>query len=1109
MATVKCVAGTSECACGVEGACDDGLACQAGLCLPATISWDATAIDVAVSDAPLAGDSPQSDDAAQPGCDRAPVPDSCPCAANADCSSGFCLPSRDGGAACAQACTSSCPEGLACSFVSLPGADPTYLCVDPALNLCRPCEDDAACQRDTPAATGARCVEYGASGAFCGLPCATDPDCPEGFACRDARARLTGASVRQCVLADEGASCPCSGRAIEEAASTACEVEGCVGVRVCEADGLTACLGADGAVCQPAATVEVNFDPQGGALEGPARRLVTVGAPYGSLPAASRAGYTADGWWTEPSAEGIRVEADSVVTRADPHTLHAAWSPRRYLVSFDSAGGSACPTREVTFGAAYGASGPLCEPSRPGHVFAGWRLGPDGPVGLVGTTVTAVTIVSTASDHVVTASWEAATSAVTFDSEGGSACPPLLVVLGERYGARAPGGVLCAPARVGMVFGGWFTGDDGTGDPVTAATVVERESDHTLHARWAPRGVTVRFEAAGGVAATPASRVVSFGAPYGALATTSRVGHAFAGWWTTASGAGDEVRPETQVARPDDHALYARWVLDPHPDRVIGLAAGDFHACAVLASGALKCWGSGGSGQLGQGGLGDMKVARTATPVPLEGRVLDVAAGGSHTCALLEGGGVKCWGANDYGQLGYGHRRRLGDDEYLDSYGLVQLGGPAVAIAARENTTCAIVSGGALRCWGRNGEGQLGLGTTVALGDDELPGSAVPVALDVAAVQVSVGAEHVCARLSGGSVRCWGQNWSGQLGLGHTNAIGDNELPATAPVVPLGGAAIHVTAGERHTCALMSGGAVRCWGANGGGQLGLGHTSNLASPQTVPPVALPAPVVALDAGEHKTCAVTEGGALWCFGGESSWTGYSTLSPWYTLGYGGVTVGDDEPPTALGPVPVGAPVVRALSWNARTLAIDASGALRTWGIGTLGFPLVGASAPPCKGYPAACGVLPLYDVPESFLAASKVAIEPESEANNVLSSANTIPTGAAMGGRIGVVGDQDLFRFSLTRTSSVRVTLRALVDAVGRIPGDSCPGDAVVRLLQGDGTLLGLDDDDGLPGGCPAIDPTRDAFAVNLPAGSYAVRVEESGNDAVISRLYRLEVSVLP
>jgi putative phage-type endonuclease len=71
------------------------------------------------------------------------------------------------------------------------------------------------------------------------------------------------------------------------------------------------------------------------------------------------------------------------------------------------------------------------------------------------------------------------------------------------------------------------------------------------------------------------------------------------------------------------------------------------------------------------------------------------------------------------------------------------------------------------------------------------------------------------------------------------------------------------------------------------------------------------------------------------------------------------------------------------------------------------------------------------------------------------------------------------------------------------------GDAVVRLLQGDGTLLGLDDDDGLPGGCPAIDPTRDAFAVNLPAGSYAVRVEESGNDAVISRLYRLEVSVLP
>jgi hypothetical protein len=115
----------------------------------------------------------------------------------------------------------------------------------------------------------------------------------------------------------------------------------------------------------------------------------------------------------------------------------------------------------------------------------------------------------------------------------------------------------------------------------------------------------------------------------------------------------------------------------------------------------------------------------------------------------------------------------------------------------------------------------------------------------------------------------------------------------------------------------------------------------------------------------------------------------------------------------------------------------------------------------------------------------------------------------MGGHVGVVGDQDLFRFSLPGAGSVRVTWRALVGDDGLVPGDSCPGDAVLRLLRGDGSLLGVDDDDGLSGGCPEIDPARDPFAANLPPGSYAVGVEASGNAAAIPRLYHLEVALLP
>src|SRR5690606_11667889 len=142
--------------------------------------------------------------------------------------------------------------------------------------------------------------------------------------------------------------------------------------------------------------------------------------------------------------------------------------------------------------------------------------------------------------------------------------------------------------------------------------------------------------------------------------------------------------------------------------------------------------------------------------------------------------------------------------------------------SAAHDHVCAVLEGGDLRCWGRSWDGELGLamGGTVVIGDDELPTAVPPIKLGGKALQVSVGVSFVCAVLEGGAVRCWGRNTSGQLGLGHVQVIGDDEHPDSQPPVKLGGKALQVATGSQHACALLEGGQVRCWGNNYFGTLG-------------------------------------------------------------------------------------------------------------------------------------------------------------------------------------------------------------------------------------------------------------------------------------------------
>src|SRR5262249_40432091 len=126
------------------------------------------------------------------------------------------------------------------------------------------------------------------------------------------------------------------------------------------------------------------------------------------------------------------------------------------------------------------------------------------------------------------------------------------------------------------------------------------------------------------------------------------------------------------------------------------------------------CWGRGDFGQLGYGNannVGDDELPSDVGPVPLPNAVLDLELGGFHTCAILADGGLRCWGLDDRGQLGYGVQTNYGDDEPLAGLPPVSVP-PVISVDLGERHTCARVGSGDIRCWGANDYGQLGYATT-------------------------------------------------------------------------------------------------------------------------------------------------------------------------------------------------------------------------------------------------------------------------------------------------------------------------------------------------------------------------------------------------------------
>ncbi|MFZ0041926.1 MAG: hypothetical protein WAK93_11510 [Solirubrobacteraceae bacterium] len=368
--------------------------------------------------------------------------------------------------------------------------------------------------------------------------------------------------------------------------------------------------------------------------------------------------------------------------------------------------------------------------------------------------------------------------------------------------------------------------------------------------------------------------------------------------------------------------------------------AGGYHSCVVLGGGKVECWGDNTNGELGDGTIGE-----ALTEVPVHGltNAAQVAAGNYHSCAVLVSGGVQCWGDNSYGELGDGTTQgpdKCDGDPCSRTPIAVSGITTATQVAASYFQSCALLAAGSIDCWGDNAGGQLGDGTTVT--------RSTPVAVGgiTSARQVAEGALHSCALLAAESIDCWGNNAYGQLGNGTTTNSG----------TPLGVQGIttakQVAAGADHTCALLLAGSVDCWGNNYYGQLGNGTTSNSSTPVTVRGISSAAQIAA---GYYDTCALLASGSVECWGynfdgelGDRTATGPETCG-----------VYDD--PCSTAPVSVsgittatqisagGDPT--ADSDGGHACAVLAGGTLRCWGAnfdGQLGDGTAGYSVVPVLG-----------------------------------------------------------------------------------------------------------------------------------------------------------------
>jgi alpha-tubulin suppressor-like RCC1 family protein len=338
-------------------------------------------------------------------------------------------------------------------------------------------------------------------------------------------------------------------------------------------------------------------------------------------------------------------------------------------------------------------------------------------------------------------------------------------------------------------------------------------------------------------------------------------------------------------------------------------------SCALLSTGRVWCWGRSTTPILADRRVvddvdDDPDFGRIPSPVAaldsIDERVLQLVLGRRHACALLESRRVSCWGDNADGQLGFGPSPLPAVRDFVPLRFNVSM------LAAGQSHTCALSVAGDVFCWGSNDQYQLGLANnTSPVPAAAINASLVPLPTDAYSA-IASGARHTCAiSRTTKTLRCWGSGAAGRLGYGGTlpvAGVADTSSVknlTSLPPVPLNGTVAAVACGSQHTCVLFDAGTVQCFGANATGRLGYPTLSEVgALPTTTPDkfrtVDLPLPVIAISAGDEHSCALVNNGSVYCWGaGNTGQLGYNnaTLNVGSTLALlprlvGPVDVGDD-------------------------------------------------------------------------------------------------------------------------------------------------------------------------------------------------------------------------
>lgn len=356
------------------------------------------------------------------------------------------------------------------------------------------------------------------------------------------------------------------------------------------------------------------------------------------------------------------------------------------------------------------------------------------------------------------------------------------------------------------------------------------------------------------------------------------------GVYTGGVSAGTDIVQSTDAGMNTSNATVT--LIEP-----VQIVAGSTHYCVRYNEGSVKCWGLNSSGQLGYGDTvarGDT-VNESGSNLPFvnlgTGRTAKyLAAGFTHTCAILDNDTLKCWGSNSAGQLGQGDTLVRGNaaNQMGDSLPVVNVGtGRTVKkVSAGSNSTCAILDNDTLKCWGYNFYGQLGRDTTTNVGNtagsmgDTL--AVVNLGAGRTAKDVSQGLDHTCVILDNNTLKCFGRNNRGQLGKDSTTTLGDTagEMAAlTAINLGAGRTAVSVSAGYSHTCAILDNATAKCWGLGTTGQLGRDNTSTLGDAAgemaALTAINLGFSPTLINASRTRTCAMSATGVTKCWGLNSS------------------------------------------------------------------------------------------------------------------------------------------------------------------------------------------------------------------------------------------------